>query len=323
MKEKLKSLLSLSLTNKQYLLLALASVYPSFIWYLLVQAYSPWWLENLVATPFIIIPLYFVSPFILYLLGSKKLFFGLLINLFIALSFNGDFYNNGTECYEGDSVFQFNMKYDEKNLNLLGNFLIKQRYDFVALHEVSPVARQFLLNKLIPYYPYFISGVNQQLSIETDQLILSTHPLKNNKYQTNEGSSYLISMQWKLANELVEVMVLHPPSPRTEPLWRKRNQTLYQLQRKIHQTKGDRILIIGDLNISNHSTRLKQITTNLISKHINSWPNHPLIPQILGYSIDQVWLSQPGRICSKRSIKKLNYSDHYAIETKIYWSKNH
>lgn len=323
MKERLKSLRYILLIKKQTLFLVLASIYPCFIWFLLVQSYSPWWLENLVATPLIIVPLYFISPFIFYLSDRKKLFIGLFINLCIAISFNGNFFNRETECFEEDRIFQFNMKYDESNLNLLANFLIKQKYDFVALHEVSPIARQSLLDKLTPYYPYFISGINQQLSLETDQLILSTHALKNTKYQTYDGSSYLISMQWKLANELVKVMVLHPPSPRTEQLWLKRNQTLYQLQRMIHQSIADRILIIGDFNISNHSARLKPITKNLISKHLNSWPNHSFIPQVFGYTIDQVWLSLPGSVCSKSIINTLDYSDHYAIETKISWSDKH
>jgi len=135
------------------------------MWLLLVQAYSPWWLENLVATPLIIVPLYFISPFIFYLSDSKKLFTGLFINLCIAISLNGNFFNSETSCIEGDRIFQFNMKYDESNLNLLAKFLIKQKYDFVALHEVSPIARKSLLYKLNPYYPYFISGINRQLSI--------------------------------------------------------------------------------------------------------------------------------------------------------------
>ncbi len=323
MKAQLRSLHYISHIKKQTLFFVLATVYPSFMWYLLIQLYSPWWLENLVATPLVIIPLYFISPFIFFLSSNKNLLTGLLLNLGIAIAYNGNFNNSEPRCVEGNRIFQFNIKYDETNLNLLAKFLIKENYDFIALHEVSPIARKSLLHKLNPYYPYFISGINKQLSIETDQLILSTHPLKNTRYQTYEGSSYLISTVWKLDNKLVKVMVLHPPSPRTEQLWLKRNQTLYQLQRMIQQSKEDKILVIGDLNISDHSARLKPITKKLINKHLNSWPNHSLIPQSFGYSIDQLWLSLPGRICSKNTINKLDYSDHYAIETKVSWSNKH
>jgi len=319
MKEHIKSLHYIFSIKNQNLLFVLACVYPILMWYLLVQVYSPWWLENLVASPLIIVPLYFISPFIICLTSSKKMFAGLLLNSCVVIACNGNLYENETGCLEGDRVFQFNMKYDELNLNLLAKFLIKQNYDFVALHEVSPKARKSLLYELNPYYPYFISGINQQLSIETDQLILSTHPLRNTRYQIHEDSSYFISTQWKLADNLVWVLVLHPPSPRTERLWLKRNQTLYQLQRMIHQSKEDKILVIGDLNISNHSARLESIMKNLTSRHLNSWPNHSLIPQLFGYSLDQLWLSKPGSVCSKNTVKQLNYSDHYAIETKIFW----
>lgn len=52
-------------------------------------------------------------------------------------------------------------------------------------------------------------------------------------------------------------------------------------------------LVIGDLNLSKHSRRMNKLKVGMNSRDVNSWPNKPYIPVLLGLAIDQLWLSKP------------------------------
>jgi hypothetical protein len=301
---------------------------PSLLWYFLKQLYSPWWLENFFSTPVIILMIYCILMiFVIYYLPIKLGLTCLLVNLFLVCLFNNESnYNNSkylnqTMCAEPVKIFQFNMKYTENmdDIERLTAFLFGSRYHLITLQGVSQQVKAKLIERLNPYYPYFINGENHQKQVFSDQLIFSSFGFANITYGKNFQSAYLISSQWLLADKIIDLHTLHPPSPRSEVLWKARNKVLYQLKTKVNKPAENLVMIIGDLNISKHSKRVSVFTKDMNTLFVNSWPNKPYFPAFFALAIDHLWLSKSATICMRRRIDEFNWSDHYAIESEIFF----
>jgi len=307
-------------------------VLPSIIWLLMKQVQSPWWLENISATSFTILPIYCVLMLVLVsFLSIGQCFSYLLVNFIFALYLNNSVSINDEACDKNISVFQFNIKYQEgeNELNSLVEYLVAENYHLIALQGVSQRSKQLLVKKLSPYFPHFISGGSAQQQVHSDQLLFSRYGFTHINYVKNDHSAYLITSQWKLPFTEINLHSLHPPSPRNEKLWQTRNKTLYQLKYALNQVAEDMSanissekntlekssLVIGDLNLSKHSNRINNLKQDMNTRFVNSWPNKPYIPMLFGLAIDQLWVSNSASICTRERINQFTWSDHYAIKT--------
>ncbi|MCP4988442.1 MAG: endonuclease/exonuclease/phosphatase family protein [Colwellia sp.] len=309
-------------------------VLPSLIWLLMNQAQSPWWLENISASPFIILPIFCVLILILVTFISIGQSFSLfVVNFIIAVCINNATNLHDKPCIDSIRIFQFNTKFqtNEAQLTLLAEHLISEKYHLIALQGVSQRAKKQLIKKLNPYFPHFISGGRANKPVFSDQLLFSRYAFTNVHYIKSGESAYLINSQWQLPFIQIDLHSLHPPSPRSELLWGTRNKVLYQLKQSLNEAEEGALLepngllksslVIGDLNLSKHSNRIKHLKGEMKSKFVNSWPQKPFIPMLLGLAIDQLWVSKSANICSRERISHLTWSDHYAIKTQLNFIK--
>jgi len=304
------------------------------------QIYSPWWLENIFATPLSIVPIYCVLMLLLMsFLSIGQCFSFLGINFILAIFINNIASFNKSYCEESIKIFQFNIKYQENETELtsLVDHLISQRYHLIALQGVSQRSKHQLITMLSPYFPHFINGANTRAQVISDQLLFSHYAFTDINYVGNGHSAFLISSQWHLPLYEINLHSLHPPSPRNEQFWQTRNKTLYQLKYALNQDiqaksadtnlpkeqlrKAEGLvtmsLVIGDLNLSKHSSRIKPLKASMKSKPVNSWPNKPYIPTLFGLAIDQLWISEQADICQRKRVHQFSWSDHYALATKL------
>ena len=307
---------------------------PSLIWYLMKQAHSPWWFENAAATPFTLLLIYIVLMLaLIFFLSIQQCFIYLLVNFIFAVCLNNLVPLNHTvsfndnPCDNSITFFQFNMKYNEgqHEINELLEHLIAEKYHLITLQGVSQQAKRQIVEKLSPYFPYFIRGESRHQQVYSDQLLFSRYAFADIKYYKSGHSSFLISSQWQLPFSKINLHSLHPPSPRNAELWQSRNKTLYQLKEALQHSSMknspvNHSLVIGDLNLSKHSSRIKLLKQNMNTAFVNSWPNKRYVFPFLGLAIDHFWVSKPARICARQRINKFRWSDHYAIKTQVYFN---
>lgn len=311
---------------------------PSLMWLLLRQVHSPWWLENALSTPFIILVIYSVLMLALFSFISYSECVGyFLINFFLAIVLNNmsTFINitpfsnvepfDSSVCNEPVNFFQFNIKYNEKEteLNELIQHLIEEQYHLIALQGVSQRLKRMIVEQLSSHYPYFILGQNEQQLVNSDQLLFSQYAFSNIKYYKSGGSTFLISSLWQMPSSNINLYTLHPPSPRNEKLWQNRNKTLYQLNHAFKTSStnplsGNSSLVIGDLNLSKHSSRINLLKHGMNTTFVNSWPNKRYVLPFWGLAIDHFWISKPATICDRKRINKFSWSDHYAVKTRVF-----
>jgi len=297
---------------------------PSLIWLLLKQVHSPWWLENVLSTPFVLLIIYclLMLGLISFISYSQCLGY-FLINFVLAILLNNTGMRNNQTCIDSVTFFQFNIKYTEKEnqLNELIENLVAGQYHLIALQGVSQQSKQQIVERLSPYYPYFIRGESEDQHVVSDQLLFSQYAFANIKYYERGGSSFLISSQWQLPFSEIDLFTLHPPSPRNEKLWQVRNKTLYQLKHALRASTVKSSLVIGDFNLSKHSNRINVLRLGMNTEFINSWPKKNYISPFLGLAIDQLWVSKPATICARQRINQLSWSDHYAVKTQTDFNK--
>lgn len=310
----------------RHFILLLLILMPTLFWLLLKNIHSPWWLENILSTPFLIVIIY--SMLMLSLLGFLSyldclacLFTNVIMAVFLnnADTFNRSVTFDKKDCIGLVSFFQFNMKYieGEYELNELIKYLVAEKYHLITLQGVSQQSKQQIIEKLSPYYPNFIRGESHSKQVYSDQLLFSRYAFSNVKYYKSGHGSSLISSQWQLPSTEINLHSLHPPSPRNKKLWKNRNDTLYQLKHSLKTTSEKNALVIGDLNISKHSNRLKLLMQGMNTIFVNSWPNKRYISPLFGFAIDHFWVSKPNSICFRHRLEPFSWSDHYAVKTQV------
>ncbi len=293
---------------------------PSFSWLLLKQVHSPWWLENISSTPFIILIFYLFLMLVLSsFISFQQCLAYFIINFILLVCLNGMFSFNKKTCYEPINFFQFNMKYteEERHLTELIDYLIAEQYHLITLQGVSQQSKQQIIERLSPFYPHFIRGESDHQQAHSDQLLFSHYAFKDIKYIKSGQSSFLITSQWQLPASEINLLSSHPPSPRNEKLWQTRNRTLYQLKNALNHPAENTSLVIGDLNLSKHSSRINILKQGMNTKFINSWPNTHYTTSLFGLAIDHLWVSNPAEVCNRQRVDKFNWSDHYAIKTQV------
>jgi hypothetical protein len=321
------------------ILWAILILMPSFIWLLLRPIHSPWWFENIVSSPLIILVIFSILILALsivfsYLHNLSYYIAGLSVNFILVIFLNNTININYRTCSDSVTFFQFNIKFTEKEdeANELIDYLIQSQYHLISLQGVSQHLKQQIVENLSPYYPYFIRGDSDEQQVSSDQMLFSRYAFSKTKYYKNGRRALLIASRWHLPSGDINLYSLHPPSPRTENFWRTRNKTLYQLNYLLKnsltpnssvegtQTNDlliNRSLVIGDLNISRHSKRINLLKQGMNTKFVNSWPKQRYFPSFLGVAIDHFWVSKPANICKRQRLNEFNWSDHYAIKTQV------
>jgi endonuclease/exonuclease/phosphatase (EEP) superfamily protein YafD len=310
---------------------------PSIVWLLLRPIHSPWWLENTLSSPLIILVIFSflmlaLSYFFSYLHSLSYYLSGLFVNFLLVIFLNNTINLTNLVCSDSVKFFQFNTKYTEQQheISELIEHLITNKYQLIALQGVSQHSKQQIVEKLSPYYPYFIRGESQQ--VFSDQLLFSRYAFSKIKYYKSGQRATLIASQWHLPVADINLYTLHPPSPRNEKFWRSRNKILYQLNyalksslihdpsveaSQVNNLLMNPSLVIGDLNISKHSNRINLLKQGMNTEFVNSWPKHRYVASFLGVAIDHFWVSKQAKICKRQRINKFNWSDHYAITTQV------
>jgi endonuclease/exonuclease/phosphatase (EEP) superfamily protein YafD len=308
------------LVEAKLILVFILILLPSFMWYLMKQVHSPWWLENITATPFSILPIYLLLMLAcIRFLSVQQSVIYFTVNFFLAIMFNNTVTFRNQNCTDAVNIFQFNIKYQEdvKLLVPLLQHLIDEKYHLVALQGVSQKSKKQLVKMLSPYFPHYISGGSEVKGVITDQLLFSHYAFSDISYIKEGQHAFLMTSKWQLPFNEIDLYTLHPPSPRNEKLWKIRNKTLYQLKYKLTNPAINKSLVIGDINLSKHSKRMNVLKGSMNSYSVNSWPQKNYIPRFLGLAIDQLWVSRPINICARQRIKQFTWSDHYAIKTQV------
>jgi endonuclease/exonuclease/phosphatase (EEP) superfamily protein YafD len=198
------------------------------------------------------------------------------------------------------------------------------KYHLITLQGVSEQSKQRIIEKLNPYYPYFIRSENSRQQVYSDQLLFSLYAFSKIRYYRYNDISYLVSSQWQSPFGDINLYTLHPPSPRNEKLWQIRNKTLYQLKYAIESlsqksSSMKSSIVIGDLNISKNSSRIKLLTQGMNTEFVNSWPKIGYVLPYFGLAIDHFFVSKAATICNRQRINQFSWSDHYAIKTRVYF----
>jgi len=300
--------------------LFLIFITPCLLWLLIPAIYSPWYIENLLSSPLVML-LGFLALTMIFIryLKMKIFLLSIFVNGFvIGLSlYKNEGNNKSVHCSKSITIFQFNTMYDTLNTQELIIFLKEEKYDLVVLQEIGPMIRKKLIKELSPAYPNFITGISQTKHISTDQLIFSQHRFTHTKYHQQFSTSHLIQSQWHINKIPLHLFTIHSPSPRTHTLWKRRNLSFYQSIEQIKLLNNQKTMLVGDFNLSSHSSRIEHFTKALSEKFIGSWPNLGYIPTYFTLAIDHLFVSDSINICSRERILGFEYSDHYPIVSNI------
>jgi endonuclease/exonuclease/phosphatase (EEP) superfamily protein YafD len=300
-------------------LLVFAFIYSP--WFnLALSDYLSWRMELILSAPLFLI---FNSLFgVLYslVLQSKRWF---ACNMIILISYapilSSEAYVTSSDCSQSTTVVQFNLLYQNPNINAFINYVIQHPIDLIVLQEVAPPVGEKLklLNDLYPYQ----YGGQPKVGYPSGQMILSRTPLVSaNSIATSPRGDYIIKADWVTPSGLsLHLMTAHPPSPRTNELWLRRNKLLQRMTIE-GESYGD-LLIVGDFNLSAISPKFKSLWPNEQSQPIASWPtrvNTFSIPEWGQLAIDHLWLrSSAWKICSRIAAPENFGSDHKLIITTL------
>ncbi|OAJ95184.1 endonuclease/exonuclease/phosphatase family protein [Vibrio bivalvicida] len=296
---------------------------PTLFWLGLSFYESTWWIENLVAFPAIFLVTYWIMFGIL--LSCKQWAAAL-----VCLISSGVFYlltPNSTRiltanCVNPITVTQFNLYYDNDNVNGFINYLLVNSSDLVILQEVAPEIGD-KLRMLDDVYPFYYGG-QEGIGYPSSQMVLSRSPLKEMSVFMTPDEQAIIRGTWHPNKHIdITLMVAHPTSPRTKELWYRRNAIIRTIESLNQLYPSDEVLVVGDFNLSSVSLRFSKMFPSFQTAPVASWPNWAnqfQTPDFTMIAIDHLWLksSQSGRrICERRSIEKPNGSDHKIVVTKI------
>ncbi len=230
------------------------------------------------------------------------------------------------QCESPISIVQYNLAFENTNLAQFVEYVEATKPDLVVLSEVSPEhARQF--GVLFELYPYRFGG-QKNIGYPSNLFILSKTLLYGLQVKQAPYGGNLMQGVWQPINDVdVSVFFAHPPSPRSESLWRNRNSMIELLEHQVSQAATDLSLIAGDFNLSSMSPRYQQILSDHQSLPVRSWS---LVNQrveaklgiqlpLLGIAIDHLWVKgkKPNQalLCGRRALFDIQGSDHYPVLT--------
>nr|WP_250210345.1 endonuclease/exonuclease/phosphatase family protein [Vibrio campbellii] len=294
---------------------------PASIWLVARHYHDIWWAENLTSIPALLLFVYLGFALVLLVCRhwAKAIFSGLIGFASIAFLLPTQITNNQT-CENPLTIVQFNLFYENPDINQFINYLLKRPADLVVMQELSPQVGE-KLHLLDDIYPFYYGG-QRGVGYPSNQMILSRYPLEPvSIYHTPDGQE-VIRATWQVDNPIT-LMTAHPPSPRTEPLWQRRNALIRTIETLTELYPTPEMIVIGDFNLSAASPRFSKLFSRFQSRPVASWPTSikgVSVPSFAMIGIDHLWLKSENSnrmICSRASTNQPNGSDHRLVTTLI------
>ncbi|MGR5192512.1 endonuclease/exonuclease/phosphatase family protein [Vibrio rotiferianus] len=294
---------------------------PALIWLVARQYHDIWWAENLTSIPALILFVYFSLA--LVLLACRR-----WAKALTAIAISGAFVpfllptqiNISKACEHPLTIVQLNLFYENPDINQFINYLLRHPADLVVMQELSPQVGQ-KLHLLDDIYPFYYGG-QRGVGYPSNQMILSRYPLEDvSIYHTPDGQE-VIRAVWQV-DEPITLMTAHPPSPRTEPLWQRRNALIRTIETLTDLYPTPEMIVIGDFNLSATSPRFRKLFSRFQSRPVASWPTSikgVSVPSFAMIGIDHLWLKSEKtdrQICTRLSTSQPNGSDHRLVTTVI------
>ncbi|MEL7413176.1 MAG: endonuclease/exonuclease/phosphatase family protein [Pseudomonadota bacterium] len=294
---------------------------PASIWLVARQSHDVWWAENLTSIPALLLFAYLAFALVLLVCRHwvKALTAIAISGAFVPFLLPTQITNNQT-CENPLTIVQFNLFYENPDINQFINYLLKHPADLVVMQELSPQVGEklHLLNDIYPFY----YGGQRGVGYPSNQMILSRYPLEPvSIYHTPDGQE-VIRATWQVDNPIT-LMTAHPPSPRTEPLWQRRNALIRTIETLTELYPTSEMIVIGDFNLSAASPRFDGLFSRFQSRPVASWPTSikgVSVPSFAMIGIDHLWLKSENSnrmICSRASTNQPNGSDHRLVTTLI------
>ncbi|WP_070964148.1 endonuclease/exonuclease/phosphatase family protein [Vibrio sonorensis] len=304
------------------LLLWLCLFLPVLFWGALHLYPQIWWVENVISAPSLFFVYYLVISITAFAFRQWLLVVtGSLVCVVFLLMTPKKQHHLIAHCSNTKTIAQFNVYYDNENVNGLINDLMEESVDLVVLQEVSPEVGKKILS-LSDIYPYSIGG-QANIGLPSSQLILSRSPFTDVQILEMPDGLKVIKGVWHPAPQSkITLIAAHPPSPRNEQLWHRRNAMIHTLEMVTKQEMSLDHLVVGDFNLSSASLRYSSLFPGAKSAPVASWPsrifNFPL-PSFAMISIDHLWLKSFSgrRICSRDASHQPTGSDHKLVTTVI------
>ncbi len=292
---------------------------PASIWLVIRQYHDIWWAENLTSIPALFLFAYL--GFALVLLVCRhwvKAVFSVIIGFAsIAFLLPTQITNNQT-CENPLTIIQFNLFYENPDINQFINYLLKHPADLVVMQELSPQVGE-KLHLLDDIYPFYYGG-QRGVGYPSNQMILSRYPLEPvSIYHTPDGQE-VVRAKWQVDSPIT-LMTAHPPSPRTEPLWQRRNALIRTIETLTDLYPTPEMIVIGDFNLSAASPRFNKLFYGFQTQPVASWPTSVKglpVPAFVMIGIDHLWLKSENsnrRICSRATTNQPIGSDHRLVTT--------
>ncbi|EOX3896567.1 endonuclease/exonuclease/phosphatase family protein [Vibrio alginolyticus] len=294
---------------------------PASIWLVARQYHDIWWAENLTSIPALLLFVYLGFALVLLVCRhwAKAIFSALIGFASIAFLLPTQITNNQT-CENPLTIVQFNLFYENPDINQFINYLLKHPADLVVMQELSPQVGE-KLHLLDDIYPFYYGG-QRGVGYPSNQMILSRYPLEPvSIYHTPDGQE-VIRATWQVDNPIT-LMTAHPPSPRTEPLWQRRNALIRTIETPTDLYPTPEMIVIGDFNLSAASPRFNGLFSRFQTQPVASWPTSVKglpVPAFAMIGIDHFWLKSENSnrmICSRTSTNQPNGSDHRLVTTLI------
>ena len=225
---------------------------------------------------------------------------------------------NNQTCENPLTIIQFNLFYENPDINQFINYLLKHPADLVVMQELSPQVGE-KLHLLDDIYPFYYGG-QRGVGYPSNQMILSRYPLEPvSIYHTPDGQE-VVRATWQVDSPIT-LMTAHPPSPRTEPLWQRRNALIRTIETLTDLYPTPEMIVIGDFNLSAASPRFNKLFYRFQTQPVASWPTSVKglpVPAFAMIGIDHLWLKSENsnrRICSRATTNQPIGSDHRLVTT--------
>ncbi|MDN3611934.1 endonuclease/exonuclease/phosphatase family protein [Vibrio ostreicida] len=296
---------------------------PALIWAGLALNESTWWVESIAAYPSVFLFIYAFFAFMLVLMQrwAPSAISIVLGGAFMLMTPKAH-QQLVADCDNSVSVIQFNLFYDNADVAPFINYLISQPADLIVLQEVLPEISK-KLHGLSNIYPYIYNG-QEDVGYPSSQMILSVSPLKNMSVFVTPDEQHIIRGTWSPNKQAaVTLIVAHPPSPRTEVLWYRRNAVIRTVESLIDLYPSDEVLVVGDFNLSSVSLRFAKVLPTFQKAPVASWPDWAQAfdtPPFSMIAVDHLWLQSVGggrKICQRSSASIPSGSDHWLVKTTI------
>ncbi len=294
-------------------------------------AWLPWWLDNLANFQLLWLALALVVLPLLFWCYGQRAWLGVVALLVTSwINFSPYLPDNAERPPARGhlSFLQFNLNYYNADLKQIIRELPHSDFDLLLLQEANG-HHKALFAELLNHYPYPV-GMEDDNRFPAGMALFSRWPIV--AYSIEElgfkggaiVSARLLNPETQMP---VQVLMVHPSSPRSEQLWQHRNRLYQALAERVQSHADTPLLVAGDFNASFWSPYLREFVREtglntclhrqnfLVSwawRNSNEW-----LELLTGTQLDQCFINNQGISVLSRQIEPLGGSDHRAIATRL------